>query len=88
MLKFEKKRGGRVFKTHEQIIAATPGAIRDLAPDSSPHAVEFFKYDPAKHCCWPLGDPTTPEFRFCGDMPSTSRYCERHHKMAYRPATR
>lgn len=31
-------------------------------------------------CCrWPIGDPTTPEFRFCGDTKVLGRaYCEAH----------
>ena len=30
-------------------------------------------------CCWPLGEPRSPSFRFCGDpsLPGRS-YCERH----------
>jgi GcrA cell cycle regulator len=37
-------------------------------------------------CRWPLGDPTTPEFRYCGS-PSTGAgpYCVHHGKLAYQP---
>ncbi len=38
-------------------------------------------------CKWPLGDPTTPEFRYCGS-PSLSAgpYCTYHGRLAYQPA--
>ena len=38
-------------------------------------------------CRWPLGDPTTPEFRYCGSpSPGTGPYCGYHGKLAYQPA--
>ena len=37
-------------------------------------------------CRWPLGDPTTPEFRYCGIQSTGSGpYCAHHGKMAYQP---
>ena len=39
-------------------------------------------------CRFPLGDPTTPEFRFCGAQASTGLpYCAHHAQIAYQPAT-
>ena len=38
-------------------------------------------------CRWPLGDPTTPGFRFCGARPTTDLpYCAHHAEIAYQPA--
>ena len=38
-------------------------------------------------CRWPLGDPTTPEFRFCGARSITGLpYCTHHAQIAYQPA--
>ena len=38
-------------------------------------------------CRFPLGDPTTPEFRFCGAQASTGLpYCAHHAQIAYVPA--
>jgi GcrA cell cycle regulator len=38
-------------------------------------------------CRWPLGDPTSPEFRYCGSQSTgTGPYCAPHGKMAYQPA--
>jgi len=39
-------------------------------------------------CRWPLGDPTTAEFRFCGAKKSLSAsgpYCAYHSRIAYQP---
>ena len=38
-------------------------------------------------CRWPIGDPTTPEFRFCGGRSITGLpYCTQHAEIAYQPA--
>ena len=38
-------------------------------------------------CRWPLGDPTTPEFRYCGGKSEIGvTYCPYHSRMAYQPA--
>jgi GcrA cell cycle regulator len=37
-------------------------------------------------CCWPIGDPGTPAFRFCDDLALAGKpYCMEHAKLAYRP---
>jgi GcrA cell cycle regulator len=38
-------------------------------------------------CRWPLGDPTQPEFRFCGarKTPGDGPYCRCHATIAYQP---
>ena len=39
----------------------------------------------SKHpCCWPFGEPGTPEFRFCEDMALNGKpYCQPHCDRAY-----
>ena len=38
-------------------------------------------------CRWPLGDPATPEFRYCGGRAiSGLPYCVHHSQLAYQPA--
>jgi GcrA cell cycle regulator len=38
-------------------------------------------------CRWPMGDPTTPEFRFCGGKATPGLpYCPHHCRIAYQPA--
>lgn len=38
-------------------------------------------------CKWPVGDPATDDFGFCGnDAPGTGAYCRYHSRLAYEPA--
>jgi GcrA cell cycle regulator len=38
-------------------------------------------------CRWPIGDPTTAEFRYCGGRAITGLpYCGHHAQVAYQPA--
>jgi GcrA cell cycle regulator len=38
-------------------------------------------------CRWPIGDPGTPEFFFCGGQAATGvPYCSYHSRVAYQPA--
>jgi len=40
-------------------------------------------------CRWPIGDPATPNFLFCGnDAIRGFAYCVGHARLAYRPAAR
>ena len=37
-------------------------------------------------CRWPLGDPTSADFRYCGSpAPGAGPYCAHHGKLAYQP---
>jgi GcrA cell cycle regulator len=37
-------------------------------------------------CRWPLGDPTSSDFRYCGaQTPGIGPYCTHHGRMAYQP---
>jgi GcrA cell cycle regulator len=37
-------------------------------------------------CRWPLGDPTSSDFRFCGlKTPDAGTYCTYHARIAYQP---
>jgi GcrA cell cycle regulator len=38
-------------------------------------------------CKWPIGDPSSDEFHFCGNPAgASSPYCAAHGRMAYQPA--
>jgi GcrA cell cycle regulator len=40
-----------------------------------------------KTCRWPIGDPGSPEFYFCGgDIVNELPYCAYHARIAYQPA--
>ena len=39
-------------------------------------------------CRWPIGDPSSPDFYFCGGKPSSGLpYCAHHSRVAYQPAS-
>ena len=39
---------------------------------------------PPRPCCWPIGEPRTPSFRFCRAESEPGRpYCAEHCKLAY-----
>ncbi|MET0295181.1 MAG: GcrA family cell cycle regulator [Phenylobacterium sp.] len=40
----------------------------------------------AHMCKWPIGDPSSEEFTFCGRRASESPYCIEHQRVAYQPA--
>jgi GcrA cell cycle regulator len=37
-------------------------------------------------CRWPLGDPASPDFRYCGSPIAHGPYCAHHGRLAYQPA--
>jgi GcrA cell cycle regulator len=38
-------------------------------------------------CRWPFGDPSSPDFRFCGgESPIGTPYCAFHSRIAYQPS--
>ena len=39
-------------------------------------------------CCYPIGEPRTPSFRFCDEVcQANSSYCSEHHSICYIRAT-
>jgi len=53
------------------IFSATPCSLEDLTDDT---------------CRWPIGDPGTPAFAFCGGMARGGKpYCGGHMRIAYTP---
>jgi GcrA cell cycle regulator len=40
----------------------------------------------AHMCKWPIGDPASEDFTFCGRRTSDSPYCLEHQRVAYQPA--
>lgn len=42
-----------------------------------------------RHCRWPIGDPRSPDFRFCGcDIHEGLPYCAHHARIAYQTVSR
>jgi GcrA cell cycle regulator len=42
----------------------------------------------AHMCKWPIGDPSSREFSFCGRRASEGVYCGEHARVAYQPQIR
>ena len=56
------------------VVAAPPQAM----------VVRPFPRASARSCCWPLGEPGTPDFRFCtGNATPGKPYCAEHAAVAY-----
>jgi GcrA cell cycle regulator len=68
---------------------ATPAEdVPEPAPRSVPRPVlRSVPPEPRRRgpsCCWPLGDPGTPGFHFCGAAPLSGKpYCAEHAAIAY-----
>lgn len=59
-------------------------APRPVAPRPAPR-----RTGKGPHCLWPIGDPGTPEFHFCGsDAVEGKPYCKAHCARAYISKTR
>jgi GcrA cell cycle regulator len=70
--------------TIEDWLAPATREFQDLPVEVSPFAVTLADLAP-RQCRWPLGDPASSEFRFCGARAADGRpYCAHHRAMAYR----
>jgi GcrA cell cycle regulator len=57
-------------------------------PGESAQAYSLFELQ-QWHCRWPVGDPSSEDFGFCGNMRIAGLpYCAAHARIAYRPSTR
>lgn len=76
----------------------SPDASQEVAP--APRTSQFEELiipfgeranimDLTEHTCrWPIGDPTSTEFHFCGRKSDESiPYCSYHRRIAYQPAS-
>lgn len=63
-----------------------PGpSSRPVVEDVGPGLVVRLEDLPHHGCHWPIGDPLSAEFRFCGRAAPRAPYCEGHRSVAYRP---
>lgn len=82
----------------EETAAQKRYAKAEAATEPSPEIIENIAPAPQRRtllelnddtCRWPIGDPATPEFFFCGAKPLTGLpYCNYHSRVAYAPAER
>lgn len=80
-----KPRINRPMMRGANALALAPRPIEDVAVLlSNPVTIIDLR---ESMCKWPLGDPTTPEFRYCGAAsPVGVSYCTFHSHVAYQPA--
>lgn len=69
----------------EAFVAPAPRAVEDVV---IPMCERVTIMDLREGMCrWPLGDPSTPDFRYCGGRSDIGApYCAHHSRMAYQPA--
>jgi len=59
--------------------------VQVLSAAAAPSTVRAFpRFASKRSCCWPIGEPGTPEFRFCvADASNGKPYCTEHAAIAY-----
>ena len=65
-----------------------PATVQRIAPTAAPtRRVAIAPRRIGSHpCCWPIGEPGAPTFRFCDDpAPLDVPYCDEHARRAYKP---
>jgi len=60
-------------------------ALLVTAPEG-PGLVDNLAHLPVHACKWPIGDPKSADFSFCG-RPAEGRYCAAHEAQGVRPGT-
>lgn len=78
-----RKIAGRFSRKREAAPEVERDPIMDLPADTSPFAVAFMDARGGQ-CRYPLGEPSSPDFKFCGAWCEDS-WCERHRRIVYRP---
>jgi GcrA cell cycle regulator len=63
--------------------AAAPAPVRYV--DEAPGSATVLTLG-AHMCKWPIGDPSSDGFTFCGRRQSEGPYCVEHARVAYQPA--
>lgn len=66
--------------------APTP-LLRQVARVEQPGSATVLTLS-ANQCKWPIGDPATREFTFCGQAAGHGPYCDHHAAVAYQPPQR
>jgi GcrA cell cycle regulator len=67
-------------RVEQRVPAPTPAP----RPAASTTVVRAFPRFGGRSCCWPIGEPGTPEFRFCTAEAITGKpYCTEHAAVAY-----
>ena len=63
-------------------VAPPVAAGAPLLTQSAPRV--FSRLGAARNCCWPIGEPGAPGFRFCASVAASGKpYCTEHAAVAY-----
>ncbi len=63
---------------------AAPASVAPAAPPRPAVVRSFPRLGPVRSCCWPIGEPGQPNFRFCSaEALSGKPYCAEHASVAY-----
>ena len=87
--KTERKFSRAKTPSIEELLSPEEILLRDLPPDVSEFAITLADLT-SETCHFPMGEPKTPEFRYCGskEIYHDSPYCKRHYTLCYRPVVR
>ena len=79
-------RGNTAIKAELQPeVASIPAPVIELPPVSRRLSISNLT---ERTCRWPIGDPSSEDFHFCGcDSEPGSPYCSYHSRIAFQPAT-
>ena len=86
---------GHMMRVSRPSIRGNTALAYDYAPEPEPELIEI-PIEQRKNllqlteatCHWPVGDPGSPDFFFCGgDANEGSPYCNYHSRVAYQPAS-
>lgn len=76
---------GRSFNHQTDVVKRPQVAVKPPVPFTNGARIGVMQLT-SQTCKWPIGDPGTEEFCFCGHAPrAKSPYCEYHARAAYVP---
>ncbi len=78
---------GRQFGVSARWVGAVRNGLTRVKREFPPALPTPNPFPKPGHCLWGLGDPGSPDFRFCGDEAAGESFCAAHRALAYfRPA--
>ncbi len=85
MMRMPRARGNTALAyAYDLDVEAEPEPIDNIIPIGQRRTLLELNEDT---CRWPIGDPASPEFFFCGGKPVEGvPYCGYHARIAYQPA--
>ena len=89
----EISRNAVIGKVHRLKLSSRPSPIKQRAPEPTPVMKPAKLVGTAtllalsdRSCKWPVGDPLSPDFHFCGSSAVHGLpYCTSHAQVAYQP---